>query len=281
MSVIAPVVVGNTRAFGELLRAWRTTRGQTQLSLSLSTGVSARHLSYLETGRASPSRDMVLELGQALELPLRDRNAMLQAAGYAAMFRETPLDASTLGPVREAICVMLASSEPYPTFVVNRRYDILDANPTGRWLLAAFCADLARFSAPHNTARLLVSPLGMRPYVENWAEVTRKVLARLVREVGGAHARDRVDDALLAEVEPTLAELGPAPSPTEALPILLGVQFRRGDLSLRTFTTIATLGTPLVVTLQELRIETLYPADPASRAILVARGGERGAAIPG
>jgi transcriptional regulator with XRE-family HTH domain len=271
MNLAQPTASTAAPGFGELLRAWRQARRQTQLGLSLATGVSARHLSYLETGRAGPSRDMVLALAQALEVPLRDRNALLQAAGFAAIYRETALDAPTLGPVRDAVQFLLGATEPNPTFVVNRRYDILDANATGRWILASFTEELARFAPPYNMARLLAHPAGMRPHLENWGEVARKVLGRVRRELGGAHTRDRADDALLADIAPTLAELGPPASPTDAPPILVGVQFRRGELAVRLFTTIATLGTPLDVTLDELRIEMLFPADEATRRVLASR----------
>jgi transcriptional regulator with XRE-family HTH domain len=257
--------------FGGLLREWRTARGMSQLALSLQTGVSARHLSFMETGRSSPSRDMVLTLGQALELPLRDRNAFLQAAGYAAMYRETPLEAQPMAPVRDAINLLLRSTEPNPTFVVNRRYDVLDANETGRWLLTTFTEDLASFLSPHNMALMLVSAKGMRGHVENWSDVARKVLGRLKRELGGAHTRDAADDALLKTITPALAELGEPPSPSEALPLLVPLRLHRAPISLRLFTTIATLGTPLDVTLQELRIEMLFPADAETRRILETR----------
>jgi len=257
--------------FGELLRAWRLARHQTQLALSISTGVSSRHLSYMETGRASPSREMVLSLAQALEVPLRDRNVLLQAAGFAAIYRETPLDAPTLGPIRDAVQLLLGATEPNPTLVVNRRYDVLDANATGRWILATFTENLARFTRPYNMARLIASPAGLRPYLDNWDEVARKVFGRVRRELGGAHVRDRAEDALLRDIEPAFAELGTPPSPTEALPILVGVRFRRGDLAVSLFTTIATLGTPLDLTLDELRIEMLFPADAETKQILASR----------
>src|SRR3954452_23146672 len=123
----APAVIDH-RSFGELLRQWRSARGTSQLPLSGRARVSTRHLSYLETGRANPSREMVLMLAQAFEMPLRDRNAFLQAAGFAPMYRETPLHAHTLGPVRDAIDLLLRSTEPNPTFVLNRRADILATN---------------------------------------------------------------------------------------------------------------------------------------------------------
>jgi transcriptional regulator with XRE-family HTH domain len=160
--------------FGGLLRAWRVARGHSQLALSLNTGVSSRHLSYLETGRANPSREMVLRLARALDLPLRDRNVFLQAAGFAAIYHATPLETHAMAPVRSAIRLLLRATEPNPTFVVNRRYDLLDANATVRWLLAMFTNDLALFTPPYNMARLLVSAAGMRPYVENWEKRGRQ-----------------------------------------------------------------------------------------------------------
>jgi transcriptional regulator with XRE-family HTH domain len=259
------------QSFGGLLREWRTARGLSQLALSVQTGVSARHLSFMETGRASPSREMVLTLAQALDMPLRDRNAFLQSAGFAAIYRETPLEAAAMGPVRDAINLLLRSTEPNPTFVVNRRYDVLDANDTGRWLLSTFTEDLRSFPLPHNFGRLLVSAKGMRGYLENWEDVARKVLSRLKRELGGAHSRDAADEALLKTIAPTLAELGNRTSPSDPLPLLVPVHLRRASIGVRLFTTIATLGTPLDVTLQELRIEMLFPADDESRRVLETR----------
>jgi transcriptional regulator with XRE-family HTH domain len=264
-SAIAP------RGFGRLLREWRTSRGTSQLALSLRTGVSARHLSFLETGRANPSREMVLALAQALEMPLRDRNTFLEAAGFAAMYRETPLEAQPMGPVRDAIDLLLRSTEPNPTYLVNRRYDVLDANGAGRWLLTTFTDDLGSFPPPHNFGRLLVSTNGMRRYVENWPDVARKVLGRLKRELGGTHTRDAADEALLETIAPALAELGDPAGASDALPLLIPVRLRRSPIGLRLFTTITTLGTPLDVTLQELRIEMLFPADAESRHLLEAR----------
>ena len=265
-------VATEQRGFGGLLREWRTTRGLSQLTLSMRGGVSSRHLSYMETGRAMPSRDMVLALAQALEIPLRDRNALLQAAGFAAIYRETPLQAQPMGPVRDAINLLLRSTEPNPTFVVNRRYDILDSNETGRWLLATFTEDLRSFAPPYNFGKLLVSAKGMREHVENWTDVGRKVFGRLKRELGSApQMRDAADEELLRTIALVWGELGAPPSPTEALPLLVPVRLRRGTLGLRLFTTIATLGTPLDVTLQELRIEMLFPADEDSKRVLVTR----------
>jgi len=214
---------------------------------------------------------MVLALAQALEMPLRDRNTFLGAAGFAAMYRETPLEAQPMAPVRDAINLLLRSTEPNPTFLVNRRYDVLDANDTGRWLLTTFTEDLGSFALPHNFGRLLVSAKGMRRHVENWPDVARKVLGRLKRELGGAHTRDAADDNVLEIIAPALAELGDRPGASDVFPLLVPVRLRRSPIGLRLFTTIATLGTPLDVTLQELRVEMLFPADAESRRLLEAR----------
>jgi transcriptional regulator with XRE-family HTH domain len=256
-------------AFGALLKEWRTSRGLSQLALSLNAGVSARHLSYLETGRANPSRDMVIALGEALSVPLRERNTMLAAAGFVAAYAQTPLQAPPLDAIRAAVEAMLRGTEPNPAFVVNRRYDVVDANATGRWVLSTFVEEPA---TEPNLARLLASPKGMRPHVVNWSEVASKVLGRVRRELGGLHTRDAADDALLMELEPVLSELGSKPHASdETLPFAIGVRFRRGTLTLNLFTTIATLGTPLDVTLQELRVEMLFPSDDATRQALAGR----------
>jgi len=270
VSMVAPAAVVRA-GFGALLRAWRSNRGRSQLALALDAGISSRHLSYMETGRARPSREMVLTLAQALEIPLRDRNELLKAAGFAAIYRETPLDAPALGPVHDALKVLLNGSEPNPAFVVNRRYDVLDANATGRWIISTFTREPARFEPPYNMARLIASPLGMRTHLENWQEVARKVFVRVRRELGGAHVRDAADEALLRDIEPVFADLREPLAPSEAAPLMVGVQLRRDPLALNLFTTIATLGTPLDVTLQELRIETLFPADSGTKRVLAGR----------
>jgi transcriptional regulator with XRE-family HTH domain len=268
----APAAI-DPRSFGDLLRAWRTARGTSQLALSTRTRVSTRHLSYLETGRAQPSREMVILLAQAFEMPLRDRNAFLHAAGFASMYRETPLHADPMAPVRDAVELLLRSTEPNPTFVLNRRADVLAYNDTGHWLLATFNEDLASFTRPYNIARFLVSPKGDRAYIENWEEIARLSLARLRRELGGAHVRDAADDALLEMIDPALAELG-EPPPLAPLAPLITVRFRRGDLALDLFSIHATLGSQLDVTLQELRVEMFFPADePSKRALERRRDG--------
>jgi transcriptional regulator with XRE-family HTH domain len=264
-------IADRNNRFGNILRAWRTARNQSQLAVALNAGVSSRHLSYMETGRASPSRGMVLSLARALEIPLRDRNALLEAAGFAAMYRETPLEAPAMDPIRDALRFMLEAMQPNPTFLVNRRYDVLDANATGQHILAQFSHDLAQFDQPLNMGLLLASPLGMKKYIENWREVGAKVFGRIRRDLGGPHARDQADEAVMREIDPALAEIGEIGVSAKPLPFFVGVDFKRDDLALKFFTTIATVGTPQDVTLQELRIETLFPADAETRAQLLRR----------
>jgi len=272
MTVLAPTPAAiDQRSFGELLRQWRGARGTSQLALSTRARVSTRHLSYLETGRASPSREMVLMLAQAFEMPLRDRNAFLQSAGFAPMYRETPLHAQPVGPVRDAFDVLLRSTEPNPAFVLDRRADILGTNDAGQWLMATFNEDLSSFARPYNIGRLLTSPKGERKYIENWEEVARLSLTRLRRELGGAHARDATDEELLKIIEPVSARLGQPPPASEPLPMLITVRFRRGDLALNLFSIHATLGTQLDVTLQELRVEMFFPADEQTKRVLERR----------
>jgi len=241
-----------------------------QLALSSRANVSARHLSYMETGRAQPSREMALLLAQALELPLRDRNAFLQAAGFAPMYGETPLTADPMSPIRDALELLLRATEPNPTFVLNRRADVLDKNDTGRWLLETFNEDHAAFAPTYNLGRLLVSPKGDRAYIENWAEVARLALARLKRDLGGAHVRDSTDEELLKMISAALIELGDAPA-AEAPLLVVPVRFRRAELALNLFSTVTILGRARDVTLEELRIEMFFPADEASRRVLEAR----------
>ncbi|MET0334161.1 MAG: helix-turn-helix domain-containing protein [Rhizobacter sp.] len=254
--------------FASLLKSWRHLRGMSQLSLALASDVSARHLGFLEVGRARPSRAMVLALTQTLELPLRERNQLLMAAGFAPVYKETPLADASLEPVRQALEFMLSASDPHPCFIVNRRYDVLMANRTARWLLRSFTSDPSVAADAGNMVRLLTQPHGMGPFVTNHDEVLRKVLGRTRRDLGALHRRDAEDEATLALAEaawsqlPALARAEVPPSP------MLGLQLRRGDLSLNLFTTIATLGTPLDVTLQEIRVETLFPSDAASRQLL-------------
>jgi transcriptional regulator with XRE-family HTH domain len=254
--------MNENESVGTLIRAWRNSRGKSQLSLSIEAGISSRHLSFIETGRSSPSREMVLTLAETLDVPLRDRNALLEAAGFAAAYRETPLEAPTMREVRGALERVLAASEPNPTLVVNRRYDVLMCNQGAVRLMAYFCPSPP--TLPANLVRLLVSPSGLRASIQNWNEVAVYVAQRISRELANIRNRDAADDAVLAELtaEPSLRVPSKVPPRSN---VFLPVKLQRGSVSMDLFTMITTLGTPLDITLQELRIETLFFADQASR----------------
>jgi transcriptional regulator with XRE-family HTH domain len=262
---------GHAAGFGRLLREWRGVRGKSQLALATEAGVSTRHLSFVETGRASPSRDMVLTLAEALDVPLRERNALLEAAGFAPIYRSTSLDASVMHEIRHVLQRMLDASEPNPTLVVNRRYDVLLANRAMQRLIGALAPGWA---GPANVIELLLAADGLRPAITNWSTVTCHAVHRVRSELATSQHLDDADRALLAKIAAAEAELRHAPSgaaatsPTPTSQLLVPTRIRHADRAIDLFSTITTLGTPLDITLQELRIESLFPADNASRRAL-------------
>ncbi len=253
---------------GRLLKRWRKTRRMSQLDLALTADASARHLSFVETGRAKPSRDMVLRLTEALEIPFRERNEFLVAAGFAPQYRARALEDQALGQARKALELMLANHAPYPAFVLNRRWDMVMANAAAEGLMRALGRAPDPAAPPANAIRLVVDPEGLRPFIVNWAEVAHESIMRARREAA-AYGDDPELAALIAEIEayPGVAEIlaalpegMPDPSP------LVAVELALGDQRLSWFSTIATFGTPRDATLQELRIESLFPADLATEA---------------
>ena len=256
--------------FGRLLRQWRGVRGLSQLALSLAAGLSTRHLSFLETGRSQPSRAMVLRLAEALEVPLRERNALLAAAGYAALYRETALDAPEMEPLRKVLRFLLERQQPYPAVLVGRAGHVLDANEASARVLGAFVGPGAVWrQQPPNVLRLTLHPEGLRPYIVNWADVASSLLRRVQREAAAAGQ----DPELQALVQELLALPGLPAEATEApltgpLELVLPVHLKRDALELRLFSTFTSVGTPQDITLEELRIESFMPADAASDAAI-------------
>lgn len=251
--------------FGRLLRQWRAQRGMSQLDLSVEAGVSSRHLSFVETGRAKASREMVLLLARVLDVPLRDRNDLLVSAGYAPTYRATALDAPAMAQVRRALDLMLRQQEPYPAIVLDRHWNILDANAATGRLVTALLAPETVTQLGGNAMRLMFHPDGFRPHMVNWEAVAAALIQWLHRDVlsGFADAETR---SLLEEL---LGYPGvPARWRTLDLDVstapLLPVEFHKGDLALRYFSALTSLGTPHDITLQELRIEAFFPADEAT-----------------
>jgi len=256
-----------TSSFGTLLREHRSRRRWSQQALAEEAEVSTRHLSFLETGKAAPSREMVLLLASALELPLRERNLLLGAAGFTPAYRESALESPTMGDVRRAIDLILAHHEPYPAMVFDPLWNVVRLNAGAMALLGSVVDGAADPSVLANGMRFLFHPRGARPYVENWTEVASYALDQMRREVH-ASPRDGARE-LLAEMEALAGDVALAPPRALETP-LLELRLRRGDHALRFFTTITTLGTPLDVTVQELRIESYFPADVVTRETMLA-----------
>jgi transcriptional regulator with XRE-family HTH domain len=253
--------------FGLLLRHWRNVRRISQLELSLDAGISTRHLSCVETGRAQPSREMVVRLAEALQVPLRERNALLLAAGYAPLYRDASLDAPELEVARRAVELFMVQLEPNPVLVLDRHWNTLRMNAGAKRILALFPG--CDSGTPHNGVRLVFQPQGLRPFIENWDVVAAHIIRRLHREA----AENPSDETLKAFAEELLSypdvpsrwrmlDLDGAPPP------FLTLNYRWKDSTLRLFSTLTTLGTPLDVALQELRIETFFPADDATRVLV-------------
>jgi len=256
--------------FGGSLRSWRNARRFSQLQLANEADVSARHISFLENGKARPSREMVVHLGIVLDLPLRDRNALLHSAGFAPVYSHTDLDAPEMDEVRTVLRAILDAHTPNPAIVVDRAGDIVDSNTAALMMIGATVpADSAALGPVPNINRLTFHPDGIRGQTRNWPDVASQ---RLAREQSFRPTDERVG-ALLDEMlgYPDVAELERHPGvPTGAeLVVTLDIETFTAD-EMRLMTTIATIGAPYDVTLDELRLETFFPIDDATSAILSA-----------
>jgi len=256
-----------TAPFGDMMKRWRTSRRLSQLDLALTAQVSARHLSFIETGRARPSRQMVIQLAEALDVPLRDRNALLQAAGFAPVYRETALDAPEMAHVKSVLQFILARHEPYGAVVLDRHWNILMSN-SAMDRFAPFIQDPSSAGNPPNVMRLTFHPKGFRPYIVNWPEVAQSLIQRLQREAAASWADTGSADLLREMLSYPGVQQGWVNSDVEQPSLLLPVHLKKGEVEAKFFTSIATLGTAQDITLHELRIETFFPADPATEKLI-------------
>lgn len=251
--------------FATRLRWWRRHRAWSQLDFAARAEISQRHLSFLELGRAKPGREMVIRLAAALDVPLRQQNALLLAAGFAPIWRETDLGAPELARVRDALDYVMAQQEPFPAVAVDRHWNLLGSNKGAIRLVEFLVGPLAQ-DARINLADALVAPDVLRPYLDNWAEVVRYFIRSVETD---AAADGTAETAALLErlmgYEGVKSILKPGAINAAAGPVL-SMHFRKGDVSLQLFTTIATLGTPRDITLQELRIECFFPMDRPTAA---------------
>ncbi|HWM87200.1 MAG TPA: helix-turn-helix transcriptional regulator [Kofleriaceae bacterium] len=245
-------------AFGPLLREWRQLRQMSQLRLAEAAEVSTRHISFIETGRAAPSREMVLILASALDLPLRERNTLLGAAGFAAVYRETDFGAPEMSQIARALEFYLERHEPYGAAVLDGGWNILRINRGGMRMLGWFLDQPPPPLVASNAIRMLFHPRGLRPFIANWEEQAGAMIERLHREAQLGAGRALLDEILAyPDMPPRFAR----PRVAEAPQVVLNLHLRKHDRDLRLFTTLTTLGTPLDVTAQELRIESYFPAD--------------------
>lgn len=240
-----------------------------QERLATTAEVSTRHISCLETGRASPSREMVLVLASALELPLRDRNALLDSAGFAAAYRESRMDDAAMRELDGALGLLLAKLEPYPAIVVDRAWNVVRANVGATRFFPLLLPPGAPPELLTNAVRAVVDPRGARPYLVNWDEVVCSIAERarleLARDPDGSPRRRLYDEMLSF---PGVREaIRRAPTPSGPPLPFLPVHIRRDGVEARFFTMLTTLGTPLDVTAEELCIEAYFPADAATRAL--------------
>ncbi|MGK3962826.1 helix-turn-helix domain-containing protein [Sorangium sp. So ce118] len=256
---------------GGLLREWRQRRRLSQLDLACEADISTRHLSFLETGRAQPSRDMVLHLAERLDVPLRDRNQLLVAAGYAPLYPERSLDDPALAAARKAVDLVLAGHEPYPAIAIDRHWTLVAANSAVGPLLAG--ADPALLRPPLNVLRLSLHPRGLAPRIENAPEWRAHLLARLRRQI--EVSADPVLVKLLEELGSYPLPEGsrrpePAREPSPAA-IAVPLRLRIDDRTLSFLSTTMVFGTPVDVTLSELAVESFFPADqPTAEALRAA-----------
>jgi transcriptional regulator with XRE-family HTH domain len=249
---------------GELLRYWRRVRGKSQLDLALDATTTPRYVSFVETGRSQPSRQMIVRLAQALDVPLRERNDLLLAAGFAPLYAAAALDGPELGRVRAALSAMLAQHEPFPAVVMDRSWNVLQGNAGAQRLFGELCApDPA--PEPGNVLEMMIGPGPVRDAVVNWPEVVPALLERCRREaVGGV-----LDDETAARLErlralPEVAALQAEITPGAGTLPVIDVVFTLGALRLGFFSVVSTLGTPADITAQELRVEAFFPADEAT-----------------
>lgn len=269
-------------AFPGLLKHWRRLRGLSQLELAVESEVSTRHVSFLETGRSAPSREMVLRLAETLDVPLRERNSLLSAAGFASIYHETDLDAPEMELLRRMLAFILEQHAPFPAYLVDRCWNVLRMNSGATALFAGFARDGGEVwsETPLNLARVMLHPDGLRPLIVNFEEVAGEMMMGLHRAL-----TTRPDDS---ELEATYEELRALPGMPQSVrvpdlsrpPLLvLPIHIKQDDMELQLFTAVTQVSSAQDVTVEELRIETIMPADAASEALLRAFG-EAAKALP-
>jgi len=249
--------------FGSQLRSWRSVRGMSQLDLASRADVSQRHISFIENGRSRPSREMVIHLAGILEVPPREQNLLLTAAGHAPAYTETPLE--ELDEIGDALDYMLDAHEPHMAIVVDRRWDVIRANRIATRFMSALFPEPPSWATPMNVMRINFHPDGLRQHTVDWKSSATRLLRRLERDAA-SHPSDRELHALLGEVldYPDVDQLQRRPRP-EVSDLVVPITYRLGDDEISLFTTISIIGDAHDLTLAELRLETFWPVDEGSK----------------
>ncbi|PRY09495.1 helix-turn-helix domain-containing protein [Paraburkholderia sp. BL25I1N1] len=258
---------------GVLLRHWRDVRGISQLDLSFNAGISQRHISFIESGRSVPSRQMLMDIAQALDIPLRERNTLLLAAGYAPMYADAAWNAQEMHSVTNALGRMLRQHEPFPALVMDRYWNVLMTNDAAPRFFNCFI-DMAARKGPRNMLHLVFDPEGMRPFVADWQTVADSLVQRVYRESVGRVIDDRTRellDALRAYPDgkknraPGHPELATETASAAAMPVI-PIGFVKNGHVMKYFSMVSTVGTPQTIAAQELRLECMFPADDETEA---------------
>lgn len=250
---------------GTLLRQWRGRRGKSQLDLSLDSGVSQRHISFIESGRSVPSRSTLMGIAQSLEVPLRDRNALLMASGYAPVYADGAWNAEEMHSINTALARMLRQHEPFAAVVMDRYWNVLTSNQAAPRFFGLF-TDMAARPTPRNLLDLMFDPQGMQPFIANWESAAASLIQRVYRESVGRFIDEQTQallDRLLSNVD--VKREWAKPSAVGNLPFVPLAFLHEGQV-LNYFSMITTVGTPQTVSAQELRLECLFPADEQTEA---------------
>jgi transcriptional regulator with XRE-family HTH domain len=263
MSSSSPVAARG--GLGDLLRHWRSVRGKSQLDLAGDAGTTPRYVSFVETGRAQPSRHMVVRLARALDVPLRERNDLLLASGFAPLYSLEPLASPLMARVDEALTSMLVGHDPFPAVVMDRAWNLVRANDGAAQLFGRLFAP-EPVPAEANVLRLVIEPGPVRDSLSNWASVVPALLERARREaVSGVLDRDTAKLVAALRDRPDVAEVLAIPDTSASSVPVVDLRFAVDDDELSFFSVVSTIGTPIDVTAQELRVEAFFPADGSTR----------------
>lgn len=249
--------------FGSLIKNWRKTRGLSQMELSFEADISSKHISFLETGRSQPSREMIIRLSNSLDVPLSERNVLFSAAGFAEAYSRMDINQPEMATVRNALQVMLDNHAPYPAVVFDWDWNILMANEPNQLMSQAIAAQQPNFPETPNILELLFDPDGYKPFIDNWEEVVSVILQRLHKEK--IMYQDRHSNLIERLMKYPDIPKSWQSFATESSQPMVNVTLKLGEIRLKLFSTLASFGTAIDITMQELIIEQYFPADEFTR----------------